>query len=77
MRPPQLAARAVIACRDSLAHLGSLRGCVPALDPWPRRSNRRGFLFQGGHRMIDPFTVVAMALGFAMVASLMLATIKQ
>jgi hypothetical protein len=34
-------------------------------------------LLSGSYRMIDPFTVVATALGFAIVASLMLTAIEQ
>ena len=49
-----------------------MRACARFRYPWPRRSNRRGFLFQGVNRMIDPFTVVVTALGLAIVASLRL-----
>ena len=79
-------ALAFAACRDSLDNLDSLRGRAPASEYWPRRSNRWGFLFQscfgglppiGGLQMIDPFTVVATAVGFVIVASLMLAAIEQ
>jgi hypothetical protein len=83
--PTTAPALAFAACRDSLDNLG-LRGRGPALEYWPRRSNRRGFLFQscfgglcpiGRLQMLDPFTVVATAVGFVIVASLMLAAIEQ
>ena len=47
-----------------------VRSLAPSVEPGG------AFLF-GRPQMIDPFTVIATALGFAMVASLMLATIER
>jgi hypothetical protein len=41
------------------------------------RSVEPSGLFVRGRTVIDPFTIVVAALGFAMVASLMLAAIEQ
>jgi hypothetical protein len=55
-----------------------LRGRAPALEIiGPVGRTGGAFLFQERLQMIDPFTVLATAVGFAIVASLMLAAIEQ
>ena len=57
-----------------------VRSLAPSVEPaglFVSKAFQRIASHREATEMIDPFTVVAMALGFAMVASFMLATIKQ